>query len=434
MSQETKLGFFVLLGVIAIAVSILLLGDFRFQRSYELHILFNDISGLPDKARVKIAGVEVGGVNNIALEDSKARVSIWIRNDVKIHRGARASIVSTGIIGYKYIELTTGDPDQPLLQNNDLLIGTEAPSLEKMAERVLEQVESLAASIKQIDFKRIGDDVAITVANLRDVSDALRTALADNDQKLTRIVNNIDSFTGDLAQITGENKAAVKQTIDNINTIVGRVEKGEGVLGSLVNNEQVGEDVQSMIADLKVTAKEAKRILRRINLIETYWDYNMRYDSRDNLYRHDVGLRVFPQPDRFYYVGVSNAGTRPPGVIDPEENNTGNLLIGQQFGPAQIYAGVIRSSGGFGTRVRPLWKWNPWRRLEVVAEAYDFFRVDPVAKPRINMGARVEVTPWAYVGAQYEDPYAHSSWNATFNLVLRDENIAYILGLIGLAR
>ena len=52
----------------------------------------------------------------------------------------------------------------------------------------------------------------------------------------------------------------------------------------------------------------------------------------------------------------------------------------------------------------------------------------------MNIGANIEVTKWAYVGAQVEDPYYESNINSYLNLVFRDDDIAYILGLVGLAK
>jgi len=122
---------------------------------------------------------------------------------------------------------------------------------------------------------------------------------------------------------------------------------------------------------------------------------------------------------------------------DIERKNTLNLVYGRTFDgfmPIDIYGGAIRSQGGVGLRVKPLAKWAPMSRLELTAEAFNFSRTTPVAKANVNIGARVKVNNWSFVGAQVEDVYNTSYTNAYMQLTFRDDDIAYILGIVGLAK
>lgn len=441
MTKETKLGVFVLAGIAALVVSIVMLGDFQFQRSYDLNIYFNDIAGLPDKAKVKIAGVEVGAVKTITLEGARAKVKVWIKKDVKIHADAEANIVSTGIIGSKYLELTIGSPKLPLLKDGDTIVGNEPISLNKVVENVMKQFDNIVKIFKGSQGEALGENLAVTIANLRKVTDALRVSVADQQQKLTDIVGNIHSFTGDLAEITADNKEQLKVAIQNVSDvsekldrILERIDRGEGTIGKLVSDKQMGEDLKETFTDLKETTLQAKRVMRRLNLIETKWDYTLRYDTRYDAARNDLGLRIYPNPTKYYYLGGNNLG-EDDGTTgsDPEKKNTFSLLLGKHYGRVEVYGGVIRSKGGVGARVRPF-AWNPLSRLEVMAESYDFGRKTPAPKAKVNVGARAAVTKWGYVGAQLEDVYYSSSWNVFANVVIRDDDIAYILGLVGLAK
>lgn len=441
MTQETKLGIFVLIGITGLVLSIFLLGDFQFQSTYNLNILFGNVAGLPQKAKVKIAGVEVGGVKQITLRGNKANVKIWLKSGIKIHKDAEASIVSTGIIGSKYLELTIGSETESVLKNGEEINGIEPVSFEKMAQDVVDQLDRLVGSFKGPTGEDIGKNLSASLSNIRQITDSLRAAIADQEEKVVDIVDSLHSFSRDIAQITAENRDNLKSAIKNISevaqkldNVLSKIEGGEGTLGKLVSDKKMGDDIQSTFTDLKETTQEAKRVLKRINLIETDWDYRLRYDGKYDVARHDVGLKISPKPGKYYYVGVSNAGeVRTDMSYDPEKMNTINFLLGAEFKQGQAYAGVIRNGGGIGAKIKPLWKWEPWRRLEMTAEGYSFFRKTPVAKPKYNIGARFEITRWAYLGAQLEDPYYESSMNTYVNVVLRDDDIAYVLGLVGLA-
>jgi phospholipid/cholesterol/gamma-HCH transport system substrate-binding protein len=442
MTQETKLGVFVLLGIAALVTSILLLGNFQFHRTYTLNILFDNISGLPAKAKVKIAGVDIGAVKKIALSGNKAQVQVWIRKDVEIHADTRARIVSTGIIGAKYLELTVGSPSTPLLHDGDTVNGMNPVSLDDIVEKVTQRIDELTKAFTGPAGQNIGENLNATIANLRQVSNSLKVVLADQQDKLVRIVNNVDNFTGDLADISSDNKEDISVAIRDIRNVaekmdrlLAKIDQGEGTIGKLVSDQQMGQDLKETMVDLKETTKQAKNTLRRLNLIETSWDFRLRRDVKYEVTRFDAGLKVVPRPGKFYYLGGSNLGTTDEGVVskDPEKMNTIDLLIGRQFGPTELYGGLIRSKGGVGAGIRPFWRSDTWRRLEFTAEAYDFTRETPVSKPKVNAGAKVELTNWAYLGAQWEDLYYASSLNAYFNMLIRDDDIAYILGLIGLS-
>jgi phospholipid/cholesterol/gamma-HCH transport system substrate-binding protein len=446
MNQETKLGLFVLAGIACLVVSIAMLGDFHFKITYNLNIIFTDVAGLPNKAKVKMAGVEVGGVKSISLIDDRAKVKIWLTPDVKLHTDAQAKIVSTGIIGSKYLELTPGSPAYPLLKDGDTIIGITPMSIEKIVEETIGQIGEVVKSLKGPAGSNIGADLASTVNNFKRISDSLRVAMVDKGNRVSDIVGNIDSFSQDIAEITSDTKQDLKSAIievrkvaQKLDSLLGNVDTKESMVGRLMTDKEMGSEFKDTIADLKETTKEAKKALRRINLFETSWDYTLRYDPSYGSPKSDVGLLIKPKPDKFYYVGVSNAGVTnagngPPAANADESQNTLNLLLGKNFGPAQIYGGVIRSEGGVGVKVAPFWGVNDTlKKFQLVAEGYDFERATPVNSPKLNLGVRYQVFPWMSVGSQVEDIYYTSNINSYVNFSVHDDDIAYLLGLVGLS-
>ncbi|OGS18688.1 MAG: hypothetical protein A2219_02215 [Elusimicrobia bacterium RIFOXYA2_FULL_50_26] len=441
MTRETKLGLFVLLGAALLVLSVVLLGDFQLQRRYYLNVLFDDVAGLPSKAKVKIAGVEVGGVKDIVLEGKKAKVRIWIKHGIEVHRDAEARIVSTGIIGSKYLELTMGSSAETVLQDGDAMYGINPISFERVIAEAMEKLDTLVSAFSGPEMEDFGRNLSTTVANLRDITETLREGMEDQETKISGIIDNTHSFTQDISEITSASKENITAAVKDIRSvgerldrILAKLEAGQGTIGKLMSDDEMGNDLKLTFTDLKETSKEARRVLKRINLIETDWNYRLRYDGKYKMYRYDVGLRVIPEAGKFYYVGVSNAGEKSEEVFDPEVRGTIDFLIGQQFGPATVYAGALRSKGGVGVSVQPFWKWEPWRRLEIHAEAYNFSRTAPVSMPKVNVGGKFPLVRWASVGAQVEDIYYESNLNTYVHLEFKDDDIGYVLGLVGLAR
>jgi phospholipid/cholesterol/gamma-HCH transport system substrate-binding protein len=450
MNQETRLGLFILLGAFCFVISVILLGDFQFRSTYKVNVIFDNVTGLPSKAKVKIAGVEVGGVKEVRLENGKAKVVAWIKSGVEIHADARARIMSTGLIGAKFLELSSGSSGAPVLKNGDTLHGEKPMSFDDIAEEAMGSLRKLVDGFTSKDGKNIGESLGEAVDNINKITGTLKRAIADQEQKINDIVNNVHSFTADIADITGKNKENINQSLadirraaDNLDKILAKIERGEGTIGKLASDKQMGEDIQSAVNDIKETSRQARMALHRINMVHTDWDVTIRSDAQNDVSRGDFGLRIWPRDDKFYFLGANNIGDSADNATDPEAKNTISFLIGKKFKPASLmdwhwspvtlYGGAMRSKAGAGIAVRPAWKWEPWRRLEITAEGYDFPRKTPVTKPKVNIGGRIEVTDWLRAGVQMEDTYSQANVNSYVNVTFRDDDIAYVLGLVGLA-
>ncbi|MCM2250623.1 MAG: MlaD family protein, partial [Geothrix sp.] len=111
MKLETKVGLFFTGAIILLAVLIfrtekLEIGGKRNQT--EQFTYFDQVAGLNLQSAVRIAGVKVGDVRAIALENGKARVVVGLSNDVPVYADAFVSLGSIGILGEKFIDLDPG--------------------------------------------------------------------------------------------------------------------------------------------------------------------------------------------------------------------------------------------------------------------------------------------------------------------------------------
>ncbi|OGS17987.1 MAG: hypothetical protein A3J83_09290 [Elusimicrobia bacterium RIFOXYA2_FULL_40_6] len=450
MKKETQLGLFILLGIMALAVTIMTIQSVNLEKGYRLYITFNDVSNLMDKAWVRISGVKVGKVESISLYEKKVKVTVWIKDSIKIHNDGAASIQSTGILGVKYLELTLGSDDAPFFKNGEFIEGKDPVSLDKMLSDGLGGVGKLTKSLGEIAGDgSLGKNLNELLRNAKEITEKLNRQL--DEKKLANIVDNLEEFSQqakklsqDLAEITGEEKSDMKLTLKNIKSssekldnILTKITNGETTIGRLLSDEQMGNDLKSTVESLKVASNEAKKTISRFTLYRSYWDYNLRYSASGEEFKSDLGIRIRPNPDKFYYLGVSNLGDTD--VASTEKRNTIDLNIGQDFKIsaqkfATIYAGFIRSSGGAGLIVKPLWKWNPWNRMDVVLEASDFTRVTASnqKKPRVNAGLRIKPVKWLNLGSTVEDALDRKDLHSSINVVIEDEDLAYLLAMIGL--
>jgi phospholipid/cholesterol/gamma-HCH transport system substrate-binding protein len=122
-------GIFVIVGVLCISYLAVKLGKMEMLGSdgYTVYARFNSIAGLRSGADIEIAGVRVGRVVNISLDQTRdmALVTFRINNNVELFEDAFASVRTSGLIGDKYILLSPGGAGEPL-QNGDEIPDTES--------------------------------------------------------------------------------------------------------------------------------------------------------------------------------------------------------------------------------------------------------------------------------------------------------------------
>ena len=111
---ELIVGVFMIVGILCLGYLSIKLGKVEVmgRRGYQVYAIFNDTGGLRNGSPVVIAGVDVGLVESIGLQDYEARVVLDINPDLKIHEDAIVSIKTRGLIGEKYVQISAGAADE----------------------------------------------------------------------------------------------------------------------------------------------------------------------------------------------------------------------------------------------------------------------------------------------------------------------------------
>ena len=111
---ELSVGIFILAGILCLGYLSIRLAKMEIlgREGYEIYAIFSDIGGLKEGASVVIAGVTIGRVRSITMEDYEAKVVLSLPKEVKIQEDAIASIKTKGMIGEKYIQITPGGSEK----------------------------------------------------------------------------------------------------------------------------------------------------------------------------------------------------------------------------------------------------------------------------------------------------------------------------------
>jgi phospholipid/cholesterol/gamma-HCH transport system substrate-binding protein len=428
MNATAKVGLFAMAVLLVLAALVLKIEDLPLPgnaRRATAEVVFKDVAGLDDKSAVRIAGVRVGRIDGIRLlEDGTAVARLLFDADVELRDGAYGQVKNLGLLGDKYVDLYAGDPAKPRLPDGTRIPGgvpVEFDQLTKLAQEIGQDVKEISGALSsslgggtgETKINRIVDNVGalaeelrilvaanranvdVTVANLKEFSASIRETLA----RLDRILDeNRTGVKGSVANIE-ELSEKLKTSADNISSITGKIDKGEGTIGKLVNDETSHRNLNEALTSIKTGVEELRTTLTRINRIDLDLGFYGEYATRTEEWRSAFRIDVTPREGKFYrleLVGLPS-GRRvdetyryetsvdggPPSVVTTKVTRTEDKFglsaqLGQRFKDTTLRAGLVESSGGFAIDQHLLKD-----RLQLSAEAWDFGRDDGDAQVRL---------------------------------------------------
>lgn len=139
-TRDLIVGIFVLVGILALAYLSLQIGSLSLQNQGGLILFatFDDIGGLSERSAVRIGGVRVGRVTEIALDtDLRPRVQLDLADDLELTIDTMAAIRTSGLLGDQFIALEPGAEDELLVSGEDVVFTESATNLDSLIGAVV---------------------------------------------------------------------------------------------------------------------------------------------------------------------------------------------------------------------------------------------------------------------------------------------------------
>jgi phospholipid/cholesterol/gamma-HCH transport system substrate-binding protein len=240
--SELKIG---VMAVLAMALTVMLViavggaSGFAWER-YELKTTFADVQGLKSGAIVRIAGVEVGKVTDVALSGAGVEVKLSIKkeNRPRVTTDSRASIGSMSLLGEPLIDITAATSGTPL-KDGDTLVSVKPPvQFNEVAASANESITNATALLKDL---RAGRG---TMGKLFTDESLYRELNAFVDSA-NRVTDSINRGRGTLGKLTTDPKAydELNAAMANLEEITRRLNAGEGSLGQLLKDDRLAKSL-----------------------------------------------------------------------------------------------------------------------------------------------------------------------------------------------
>jgi phospholipid/cholesterol/gamma-HCH transport system substrate-binding protein len=431
LSTEARVGLVVLLGVLILTYMTFKVGGYRFGTAagYHIYALFDSVAGLDTKSKIRVAGVEVGNVETIALLDGQAKVTLRINPDIKLRKGTQAAVRATGLLGDKYLELVPGKEEGYLKDGDTVTQSEQVADLDRLINQfssIASDIKTVSASLREALGTKEGEtSLKEIVANIRELSHNLNGTVKDNRENFTKAVANIQDASSSLKTDLPKLMDSLNRTSEKLEAIATKVEKGEGTLGKLIEKDDIYNKLDSTLQGLNnITQKVEKgegtigklftdekaydqitttleglsnavtRIERFKTIIEGRSEYQ--FDSHDTKGYFSVQLQ--PREDKFYLLElvddprgkvtktVTQTNNNPPVTeIKSKSGLKFSAEFGRRFSDLALRVGLVESSLGGGA---DFYLFND--ALKFTADAWDFNSDDPEEKhPHLKATARL---------------------------------------------
>lgn len=249
---QIRVGIFVTAGLLLAMLIIFMIGSERawFERRYSLYCTFNDISGLGKGAPVSLAGMRVGSVHEVRFpEDLQARqivVELQISEEFRnrIRADSDASIVTQGLLGDKMIAITVGSPGAEPLNDGDELTTTPSGDLYSIGKSANDLVadarKTLGAVQEIVDQAKQGE--GLLHALLYDPEGkAVIADLGAGVQSVRRVMDRVEKDEG-----VGGTLANLQDASHDLKTIMAQIRRGEGTVGGLLTDDAIYNDLRKL--------------------------------------------------------------------------------------------------------------------------------------------------------------------------------------------
>ena len=440
LSAEARVGLVVILGVMILTYMTFTVGGYRFGREtgYRLYAIFNTIAGLDAKSSVKVAGVEIGKVEDIILLDGKARVTLRVKPEIQLRRGTQASIRATGLLGEKYVELLPGSEEDFLQDEDTLEESQQAADLDQL----INQFSAIAVDIKAVSAsfrEALGTDegeksLKEIVANIRELTRNLNRAIKDSREDFTVAMANIrevsDSFKDDLPDLM----ASLQRTSENLEIITTRLEEGEGTIGKLMADEEIYDQ-------LSVALKGVGGAVSRLERYKTMVGFRNEFQFEGSENKGYFSLQLQPRNDKFYLLELVDdprgeierttvtdptTGAVLSDTLEAKRKLKFSVLFGRRFSDVALRIGLMENTFGLGT---DLLLFDD--TLGFSLDAWEFNSDDPLSK-RIHLKAtaRLSFFKYLYIHGGY-DNFLNDQLDTGFiggGIRFEDDDLKYLIG------
>lgn len=263
MSRQARLGLLMIAGIAAFVLGLFIIANrtFLFSDTFRVQAEFGRVAGLLSGGQVLYQGINVGRVERVQLParpGGPITVMMEIREDAQhlIREDSRALIQTDGLVGSVIVSITAGSELEPPVAEGGSIVGVDPLDLSEVSDRLFDSVSRFDSVT--VTLTSIMQDIQTGEGTLgRFIYDpALYDGLVATAQETRVSLRGITAQADTLVTIAATASA-------NIESIISKVNEGDGTLARFINDPSVYENVEDATARLGSIANDLTLVLER---------------------------------------------------------------------------------------------------------------------------------------------------------------------------
>jgi phospholipid/cholesterol/gamma-HCH transport system substrate-binding protein len=303
MWSKLKVGLVITLALLTLFMTVFFAGNIQdiFSPKVQIKAQIKDVRGLRVGSPVWISGIEIGSVKSIELNPEYGiLVTMSINKDALkfVKKDSKATVMTMGLLGDKYIELSTGSTHVEPIKPGDMIKGitqleiqdivnASSVSLEKITDFVdklgnfIEKFEKSKGTIAKFmtdpslydNLKETTTTLTMILKDFKESKGTMKMFIEDPSlyNKMLSTTSSMEEFSRKLNKGSGTLKRLVEdpeiyENLDKaskqLSLILKRIDAGEGLAGSLVSDKELAIETKDTLVELKSSVTEFKELIK----------------------------------------------------------------------------------------------------------------------------------------------------------------------------
>ncbi|MFI1771433.1 MlaD family protein [Thalassobellus citreus] len=297
ISKEVKVALLVISGIILVIFGFNYLNGKNLLESTNSYYTEFDYNALSKASVVTVRGNQVGKIQDIEYDykTGKTIVTFFVNEELKFSKNSVVKMYETGLMGGNGLALlikNDGEPAKPgdklkstievglvtSLSKNFSGLSTDLNATLKTTDTLMASLNELVTDESDKGLKQTIAELNETLKSFKNTSNSVNGFISDNNGNITAMLEKFKTSSENLAALTTELKDAnvgttvtsLNKTLDNLNTVLSKIDSDKGSLGKLINEEGLynnlegaTKEMEELLRDIKLHPKRYFRVLSK---------------------------------------------------------------------------------------------------------------------------------------------------------------------------
>ena len=375
--------FFIVLGGAGVVYIIMSAEGFTGFNTKTYEAVLKDATGLSTRSKVYMAGVPVGKVRAIHLEENTARIRLILLRNVELRQNAVISRKTSSILGTSILSLSPGTEPNPILSPGSVIQTDTTMDMDNIMSTVSDMGGRIGDILEEFQQNHLAL-LAISLETFNSIAAKIDERTNEELERVSRILEStalITERTERLLAVREEDISIslleIRLAMQNIRQVSDEIAQGRGNIGQAVYDDRLYNSLVSTVEQTEVAVAKLQNVLDgagefldRANSIGIMVDSQANYGFTSGHVRAGASIRLEPASgDRWYRIGVRGAPegvstrtvTTTSGTVTSYEDKTETKYtfsidaeLARRFKYVTIRGGLLESTAGFGLDFHPL--------------------------------------------------------------------------------